>query len=264
MAKGTSQSSSKINQRLLTAPAGAVLTVNWLKAQGISRKLANYYATSGWLHRVGDGAFALPPGAPGWLGAVFGLQQKLSGSFHPGGRTALELASAAHFLPLGDEAPVYLFGRPGDRVPAWFQQLPWAKRVRVVRSDFLPVEVGVREHRAGGFVVKVSDPERAILELLFHQVTDAEGYEHARLVFEGLGTLRPQLVQTLLEQCSSVKVKRLFLHLAELHRHPWFRELDVGRVSLGSGKRVLVPGGRLDTKYLITVPAEAEIPTDAP
>ena len=59
-------------------------------------------------------------------------------------------------------------------------------------------------------------------------------------------------------------MKRLFLHLAELHRHPWFRELDVGRVSLGSGKRVLVPGGRLDTKYLITVPAEAEIPTDAP
>lgn len=264
MASNSSQSGSKINQRLLTAPAGAVLTSVWLKSQGISRKLANYYATSGWLHRVGDGAFTLQSGAPDWLGAVFGLQQQTSGSIHPGGRTALELASAAHFLPLGDQAPVYLFGRSGERLPAWFKRLPWAGRIRYEQTNFLPPDMGLREHQAGSFAVKVSDPERAILELLFHQVTDAESYEHARLVFEGLGTLRPALLQALLEKCASVKVKRLFLHLAELHAHPWVRELEIGRVSLGSGKRVLVPGGRLDPKYLITVPANPATPADAP
>lgn len=264
MASQPSQSGVKINQRLLTAPAGTVLTVEWLKAQGISRKLANYYAISGWLHRVGDGAFTLKSEEPDWLGAVFGLQQKPEASFHPGGRTALELASAAHFLPLGAEAPVYLFSRAGERVPAWFRRLPWARRVRVVTSNFLLTEAGLKEHQAAGFTVKVSAPERAILELLFQEVDDAEGYEHARLIFEGLGTLRPELVQALLEQCSSVKVKRLFLHFAELLRHPWFRELNVERVSLGSGKRVLVRGGRLDAKYLITVPAEAKVPDDAP
>ena len=72
------------------------------------------------------------------------------------------------------------------------------------------------------------------------------------------------MLQSLLEHCSSVKVKRLFLHLAEKHNHAWFKSLDVTKVSLGSGKRVLVPGGRLDPKYLITVPVTPEPPSDAP
>ncbi len=264
MAINPSHNETKINQRLLAVPAGAVLTVEWLNARGISRKLANYYVTSGWLQRVGEGAFALRGDGPDWLGAVFGLQQKRDSWFHPGGRTALELANSAHFLPLGEEAPVYLFSRAGERLPAWFRRLPWAARVRVVSSDFLPVDAGWREHTAGEFNVKVSAPERAILEVLLHGVHDAESYEHARLIFEGLGTLRPDVVQTLLESCSSVKVKRLFLHFAESHGHPWFRELKMDRVTLGSGKRVLVKGGRLDAKYLITVPAETKVPDDAP
>ena len=259
-----SQKREKINQRLLTAPGGTVLTVEWLRARGISRKLANYYATSGWLKRVGEGAFTLKGDAADWLGAVYGLQQKRDASFHPGGRTALELASAAHFLPLGADAPVYLFSRAGERVPVWFRGFPWAGRVRLVSSNFLPADVGLREHSAGEFTVKASAPERAILELLFQEGCDADIYEHARLIFEGLGTLRPEVVQALLESCSSVKVKRLFLHFAEQHRHPWFRELKVEKISLGSGKRVLVKGGRLDAKYLITVPAEVKMPDDAP
>ena len=176
----------------------------------------------------------------------------------------MELANLAHFLPLGDQAPVYLFSRSSERLPLWFKSLPWAGRIKHLRTNFLPPEVGLREHQAGGFAVRVSDPERAILEFLLHQTMDEAGYEHAKLVFEGLGTLRPSLVQTLLEKCTSVKVKRLFLHLAELHRHPWFQQLELTKVSLGSGKRVLVPGGRLDPKYLITVPAAKEMPSDAP
>jgi len=263
MTSKPSQGGPKINQRLLTAPAGAVLTLAWLKSQGISRKLANYYVTSGWLHRVGEGAFTSKSDTPDWLGAVFGLQQR-PGSLHPGGRTALELASLAHFLPLGEQSPIYLFGRSSERLPEWFKRLPWASRVQHVRTNFLPVDLGLRAHQAGDFAVRVSDPERAILEFLLHLATDEAGYEHAKLVFEGLGTLRPSLVQALLEKCTSVKVKRLFLHLAELHRHPWFQQLDLAKVSLGSGKRVLVPGGRLDPKYLITVPAPAGMPADAP
>ncbi len=263
MTKKTSQGRPKINQRLLDAPTGAVLTLAWLKARGISSKLANYYATSGWLHRVGDGAFTLKSGTPDWLGAVFGLQHKPT-PLHPGGQTALELVGLAHFLPLGDQAPIYLFDRSGERLPEWFKRLPWAGRVQHVRTNFLPPDLGLREHQAGSFSVRVSDPERAILEFLLHLTTDQAGYEHASLLFESLGTLRPSLIQALLEKCSSVKVKRLFLHLAEKHGHPWLLKLEVAKVSLGSGKRVLFPGGRLDPKYLITVPAAAETPIDAP
>jgi hypothetical protein len=52
--------------------------------------------------------------------------------------------------------------------------------------------------------------------------------------------------------------------LAQKHAHPWFKQLDLTKVSLGSGKRALFPGGRLDPKYLITVPVPPETPSDAP
>ena len=263
MTNNTGSERKRINQRLISAPANAVLTSAWLKHQGISSRLADYYARSGWLHRVGDGAFAVQSEAPTWLGAVFGLQQR-SKSFHPGGRTALELAGLAHFVPLGEVYPLYLFSRTGERLPAWFKRLPWSKRVRHVSTNFLPRELGLREHREGELVVSVSAPERAALEFIQHlPPTDSE-YEHANLLFEGLGTLRTDLVQSLLEACTSVKAKRLFLHLAEKHGHAWFKQLKLAKVSLGSGKRVFVADGRLDTKYLITVPAVAETPHDAP
>jgi len=52
MTSDTGLLSSRINQRLVAAPAKAVLTSAWLKERGISSKLAGYYASSGWLHRM--------------------------------------------------------------------------------------------------------------------------------------------------------------------------------------------------------------------
>ena len=103
----------------------------------------------------------------------------------------------------------------------------------------------------------MSAPERAALELL-RLVPHRETYEEARLLFEGLPPLRPTLVQQLLEACRSVKAKRLFLHRAEACALPWVGKLDRGRVDLGSGKRVIVKGGRFDPKYQITVPESAD------
>lgn len=71
-------------------------------------------------------------------------------------------------------------------------------------------------------------------------------------------TLRPTLVQELLESCRSVKVKRLFMHLAEKSSHPWIEQLDRAKIDLGKGKRVVVAGGRFDSKYGITVPRERQ------
>ena len=63
-----------------------------------------------------------------------------------------------------------------------------------------------------------------------------------------------KMVQELLEDCNSIKVKRLFLYLAENSDHFWFKELNVKSVNLGKGKRVIDVNGKLDKKYNITVP----------
>ena len=75
-------------------------------------------------------------------------------------------------------------------------------------------------------------------------------------VMEMLSILPPKNVQRLLEECRSVKVKRLFLFMAEKAHHAWFEALDLDKVDLGSGKRVIAKGGVYDKKYQITIPAE--------
>jgi len=68
-----------------------------------------------------------------------------------------------------------------------------------------------------------------------------------------LGTLRPSVLQAVLEKCKSVKAKRVFLYLAEKLLLKFMEELNLEKISLGSGKRVVVKGGELQKKYLITV-----------
>lgn len=57
-----------------------------------------------------------------------------------------------------------------------------------------------------------------------------------------------------------MKVKRLFFWLADRHNHSWLKQIDRDTVDLGKGKRMLVKGGRLDPKYLITVPEDLSAP----
>src|SRR3546814_20730827 len=67
--------------------------------------------------------------------------------------------------------------------------------------------------------------------------------------------LRPRLLTNLLDGCVSIRAKRLFLFFADRHDHGWSKHIDRQHIDLGRGKRQLVPGGRLDARYQITVPA---------
>ena len=68
--------------------------------------------------------------------------------------------------------------------------------------------------------------------------------------------LRPKLMQSLLEQCASIKVRRLFLYLAERAALPVMRHLNLDRIDLGAGTRSIVPNGRYIAKYQLLLPAD--------
>ena len=78
-------------------------------------------------------------------------------------------------------------------------------------------------------------------------------------LMEGLNNLRPNIVQQLLEECSSIKVKRLFLYMAEKAQHPWVRYVEMQKIDLGKGNRSLVENGIYVSKYQITVPKELDL-----
>ena len=46
--------------------------------------------------------------------------------------------------------------------------------------------------------------------------------------------------------------------IGERQGSAWFKRLDLARVDLGKGKRMLVAGGKLHATYLITLPADLD------
>ena len=179
-------------------------------------------------------------------------------TIHPGGKTALELAGYGHFLPLERQA-VMLFGATGVKLPHWLRQQAEAWQLQYFTTNLFAQAplLGLTERRFGDLAINISTPERASLEMLY-LVPHSQSVEEAWLLMEGLVTLRPRLVQSLLAACNSIKVRRLFLYLAEQHQHPWFERLDVNAIDLGVGNRSIISGGRLDYKYKITVPVRLE------
>ena len=93
-------------------------------------------------------------------------------------------------------------------------------------------------------------------------VLTAVTFEHADELMQGLVNSSPRKLDTLLKACKSVKVKRLFFWLAKRHGYPWYDKLNSARYDLGSGKRVVAKGGKLDTEFSITVPSHMASKSD--
>lgn len=247
-------SSQKLKAVFHDWTAHSVVTHRWLRARGVSPGLSRIYVNNGWLERLGNGTFKKPGDLLSWQGALHGLQSQIDLEIHAGALTALAAEGHRYYARSGREA-VFLFSETGTTLPKWFREYPWPERMSLTQTRFLPQGLGVRAADLGGFSVKASAPERAILEAL-HLAPRAVDIVEVAEVVEGLRTLRPKLMQELLEGCSSVKVKRLFLYLASRAGLPLMRHLKRERITLGSGDRMIVPGGVYIPEYRLTAPRE--------
>jgi hypothetical protein len=222
---------------------------------GVYRQLVAAYHKTAWLNRVGRGAFMRADDPIDWTGGLYAIQTQMGLFIHIGGKTALQMHGYAHFLPLGTGAPVSLFGLTEAKLPTWFRRYDWGVEISYFTTNLFhqaPL-LGLTTKLMDTYSITLSAAERAIMEVLY-LIPQAESFEEAKLLMEGLTTLRPHLVQSLLEICHSVKVKRLFMLLADRCHHPWLEQLDLSRVEFGKGKRVIGEGGRFNAKYQISVP----------
>lgn len=247
---------SKLNTLLSTQPSGIVLSSAWLTRQGYSLDLQKQYKKSQWFDSIGTGALIRHGDQVDYLGGIYSLQTQLGLDVHPAGKTALSLLGKAHYLELSSTS-VQLFGGRGESLPLWFKKRDWGVRVDCKLTSFLPSELGLVEINHKEFKVKISSPARAVMECLYLAPKSQPLVEVYELM-EGLNNLRPATVQQLLDCCTSVKVKRLFLYLAEKAGHEWLSYIDLDKVNLGSGKRAIVSDGIYVAKYQITVPRELE------
>jgi hypothetical protein len=254
-------------------PYGLVVTKSWLLAQGLSRHTLDNWVKSGQLSSVAYGVYKRPDTKLTWQGVVYSLQ-RMGSDLRPGGITALTYQGLAHYLELGQHTTIHLYGR--ENLPLWLNKLlPDVTFVRHNEAQLLgrhqqnglealkEFETKMPKDMPLSFSdVMTSSPERAWFEVLL-DVPEKISFEHADQIMQGLVNLSPKPLNKLLALCQNVKVRRLFLWFAERHRHAWFEKLDTESYTmesglLGFGKRVLAKGGKLDPKYLITVPEEMQ------
>lgn len=259
----------KLKPLLNDVPPGFLVDAAWLTARRIDRKSIYNYVERGWLEHVVRGVYRRPflegeqaSTKAGWKIPVLSMQRLMGFAVHVGGRTALGVQGFSHYVELGDEETVYLYGD----APSWLKRLPDADRYETrTLSLFGGETVGIDDHEATladddrstpwRWPMSVSSSERAIFELL-NELPDKESFHIADSVFEGLSNLRPRLIEALLHACRSIKVKRLFFVFADRHDHAWRKHINRDDFDLGSGPRALVDGGKIHPDYNISVPPE--------
>jgi hypothetical protein len=249
----TTDKRQKLKKLLDVHKPGTVLLSSWLTEMGISRDLQTYYRRSGWLEAVGTGAFRRPGDEVAWQGGLYSLQVQARLPIHAGAMSALSMGGLAHYLRFRET--VSLFSPPKTTLPTWFRNHDWGVSIQHSRTSFLPQDLGLMTHEEKTFTIAVATPERAILECLFLAPARLDLVECYQ-VMAGLVNLRPAIVQQLLEACSSIRVKRLFLYMAEKAEHPWLPLLDTARLQLGRGDRSIVIGGVYVGRHKITIPRE--------
>jgi len=246
---------TKINKLLAQCATGVPMTSTWLATQGVSPQLAQRYKLNKWLQPLGRGAWIRAGTKLTLSGAIYAMQQQLAIKVYPAARSALEYQGRSHYIPVGEASILQLSLESGQKLPDWFTKQSFASNLRVINSSLLfePVYVSLSDWQSAELMIKLSSPERAMLEYCYLLPKNAD-FEEARQLMEGLTTLRPQLLQSTLQACKSVKAKRLFLALASSVAHPWYRELNIKTINLGSGNRSVVLNGHLHPEFKITVP----------
>jgi hypothetical protein len=257
-------------------PEGVLVDTAWLKEHGYSKQLLSHYVSTGWLDQPTRGVYRRPRGSLTWQQLVVSLQMFLHYPLVVGGRTALELQGYAHYLS-HKQPQVHLYG-PKPR-PGWLNRVSLNSQFKchndkrlfqkhLVASEFKKVSEGAVSSKSSldlsltkvpsgqwDWMLILSTPERAILELL-DELPKYETFHQVDMLMQGMTNLSPRRLQKLLADCKSVKVKRLFFFFADRHAHAWLKPLKDEKFDLGTGKRMLVKGGKLDPAYQITVPED--------
>lgn len=242
-------------------PEGLVTTNKWLMENNFTRHAIDNLVKSNQLESISKGVYVRNISKISWQSVVFSLQSILKTDLVVGGLTALEIQGLSHYLSLSENKIVYLFGN--DLIPEWVTNLELnVKFVRHTSNSLFPKQN--KEQGFHPFTLKrdwdndnrklvISSPERAYLEVLL-EVPQKTTFEHADQLMQGLTTLSPRNLQKVMENCKNIKVKRLFFWFAERQNYVWLDKLNRENILLGSGNRMIIKGGKLNTKYKITVP----------
>ncbi|MEO7208029.1 MAG: type IV toxin-antitoxin system AbiEi family antitoxin domain-containing protein [Steroidobacteraceae bacterium] len=224
---------NKLNALYTHLAPGTPLTSGDLGRLRISADLAVHYVRAGWLNRLARGVFVRPGDSLLLNPSLRLLEQNVAG-LHVGGKSALEWVGVRQYV--AQQSTLHLYGWAAARLPDWFLQRFPAEYHRKRLFEEEPsalLHVTPFEKRADA--PSVSAPERALLELL-SDVGVRQSLQEARELTEGAYTLRADVLEELLKQCTSVKTVRLCLQFGRELSLPWAATLKPRELPTGSSR----------------------------
>ncbi|HAT1807443.1 TPA: hypothetical protein I8Z23_000001 [Legionella pneumophila] len=255
--------SSKINWLLNNIASGEILLQSWLSSHGITPQLARKYCQSQWLVKLGVGVYYRAGRKPGWQNAVYCLQNQSRYMIHLAGLTSLARQGKSHYLQFAANS-IWINAQAKTILPKWFKNFPEL----VVSDELIPNWEIIKTSKLNtqddndlttvevdGIKLKASNQELAAFEVL-EAVPSTLSFEHAAELFQGLVNLSPRKVEHILKRSGSIQTNRLFLFFGHFYKHPWVGRVNESLINLGAGKRQIVPEGKLEKQYQITVPEQ--------
>lgn len=243
-----------IKELLIGWKDNTIKTALELNESGFYSQLLNKYSKSGWLDNPAYGIYTKAGNKVSWPAAMSVLYRQ-GFPAHVGALSALKLHGILQYLTF-DESKEQLFilntSNKKKELPKWFSVIVSKYQYHQLHL-FKNNECKLVEKNISEITVTISSPEQAILEMLA-LVPKCVSYDHAYELIESAVLLRPKVMQQLLENCTSIKVKRLFLYLADKHNLPLLKHLDKNKITLGVGDRLIAGGGIYSSKYKISVP----------
>jgi hypothetical protein len=201
---------------------------------GVSADLAVHYVRAGWLTRLARGVFARPD-TPLELHPSLRLLERHAKGLHVGGKSALDWHGVRHHV--APQPKLQLYGWASRPLPSWFTgRFPSSYHRRRLFDEKPDALLRVSRFQRNPSGPLVSDPERAVLELL-SDVGVRQPLQEARDLLEGTPSLRTGALQELLSRCKQVKTVRLCLTLGRDLNLPWAAKLDPKRLPTGSNER---------------------------
>lgn len=243
---------NKINRLLIFGVPKGLYFSEFLKKNGYSDQLLKKYRESGWLSSLAKGVMYRTGSELSAYAALSCYNTQLKKEFHIAAHSALELFGFNHYVPMGK--PLLMISHPKQYIPDWIKSESFDRVFRLFSTETF-TEPTITTMDIYGLNLLVSTPEQAFLECLL-LAPRQYGYMDLYYIMEQLTTLRPEILQRLLETTKNLKVKRTFLYMAEKAKHYWLDMLDTSKIELGTSKLQLVENGIYIAKYKITIPKE--------
>ena len=210
-----------------------------------------------WLEKLSNKAYKKVNDKLSWYGLLYTLQTIHQLNIHLSGRTAIAISGKSHYLYFGNYKNISVSIGKNVKIPAWFTYADFIPEKFDIQKSVLLKDENIHKYlmstELGGLQIGYSCNELAILDVLNTCKTEHD-YEEASQLMESFPYLRSTIVQELLEQSNSIIATRLYLHLAKVHNHGWYKKLDLLKFNLGVGKRRVGEGKFYDKDLQLYAP----------